>query len=135
MVEFHLHFLLGSTAALTLFSLTKARRLNAYIAMAHFHGKTKFASRLSDTLLMPFPDKDIVGELTVSHILDTGTYDEIITMACDLDCVLKINRSGIIVLKMSPFRTQYLDDTISGPRTFHKLNKNSTARKSKVTNG
>ncbi|KAG2750374.1 hypothetical protein P692DRAFT_20873311 [Suillus brevipes Sb2] len=117
------------------FSSSEARRLNAYIAVACFHGGTKFASRLSDTLLMPFPDEDIVGELTTSHILDTGTYDEIISAARDLDHVLKINHSGFVMLKISPFHTEYIDGMISGPRTFYKLNKNPKAPKRKVTTG
>lgn len=71
------------------FSSSEARRLNAYIAVARFH--------------------DIVGELTTSHILDTGTYDEIISAARDLDHVLKITRSSLVVLKTSPFRTEYID--------------------------
>jgi hypothetical protein len=117
------------------FSLSEARRLNAYIAVAHFHGETEFASRLSDTLLMPFPDEDIVRELTTSHILDTGTYDEIISAAHDLDHVLKINCSSFVVLKTSPFHTEYIDGMISGPCTFYKLNKTPKAPKRKVTNG
>ncbi|KAG1848669.1 hypothetical protein F4604DRAFT_1687631 [Suillus subluteus] len=85
------------------FTPSECRRLNAYISVACFHGEHEFASRLSDALLMPFPDEDIVGELTTSHTFDTGTFDNIISAAQDLDHVLKVHRSGIIVLKTSPF--------------------------------
>jgi hypothetical protein len=117
------------------FTPSESRRLNAYIAVARFHGETEFASRLSDTLLMPFPDEDIVGELTISHTLDSGTYDDIIAAARELDDLLNIRRSGIVILKTSPLRSVIYPGTISGPRAFYVLNESKEDPKKRLVNG
>jgi hypothetical protein len=117
------------------FTPSESEHLNAYISVARFHGEIEFASKLSDTLLMPFPDEDIVSELTTSQILDTGTYDDIIVFARDLDHLLDIKRSGIVVLKTSPFCTDLFPGTVSGPCAFYVLNDSEEHIRRRAANG
>jgi hypothetical protein len=59
------------------FSPTEAECLNTFISVAHFHSKDAFTSALTDTLLMPYPDKDTICALVTSGLLDTSVWNHI----------------------------------------------------------
>ncbi|KAG1850193.1 hypothetical protein DFJ58DRAFT_842469 [Suillus subalutaceus] len=99
----------------------EARHFNAIIAVARFHGEDEFASKLKDSLLMPFPDEDTIGAMAECDLLDTGSNKQIIQFARDRDKVLNVKRSSIVVIATSPFRTEYFDGPSSLPSTWYEL--------------
>ncbi|KAG1723342.1 hypothetical protein EDB19DRAFT_1916168 [Suillus lakei] len=72
------------------FSESEAKCLNSYAAIAKAHREPELASKILDTLLMPFPDKDTINTLTESRLLNIGTVCEILHFAFDRDLVLRI---------------------------------------------
>ncbi|KAG1771694.1 hypothetical protein EV702DRAFT_1201871 [Suillus placidus] len=65
------------------FSESKARCLNSYAAIAETHGEPELASKILDSLLMPFPDEDTISALTKSCLLDVGTVRDILHFVFD----------------------------------------------------
>ncbi|KAG1845846.1 hypothetical protein F4604DRAFT_1936768 [Suillus subluteus] len=104
-------------------TLHEAQHFNAIITVARFHGEDKFASKLEDSLLMPFPDpnEDIMGAMAECDLLDTGSTEQILQFARDRDKVLNVKRSSIVVIATSPFRTEYFDGPSSLPSTWYEL--------------
>ncbi|KAG1888099.1 hypothetical protein F4604DRAFT_1916011 [Suillus subluteus] len=100
---------------------SEARRFNAYIAIAHFHGEDDFTSKLEDTLLMPFPDEDIIRAMAECDLLDMGTTEQIIQFAQDRDKVLNVKCTSLIIISTSPFWTEYLNGPSSLPSFWFKL--------------
>jgi hypothetical protein len=103
------------------FSPTEAERLNSFISVARFHSEDAFASALTDTLLMPYPDEDTICALVTSGLLDTGSHDETLKFARDRDDILGVKRSGLVVLATSPFLSTVPTRPSSTPETFYVL--------------
>ncbi|KAG2747822.1 hypothetical protein P692DRAFT_20875155 [Suillus brevipes Sb2] len=85
------------------FSESEAKHLNSYAAIAEAHGEPSLASKIIDSLLMPFPDEDTVSALTESRLLDIGSARDILRLVNDRDLVLGITRTGLVVVATSPF--------------------------------
>ncbi|KAG1779793.1 hypothetical protein EV702DRAFT_1195150 [Suillus placidus] len=100
------------------FSENKAKCINSYAAIAEAHGEPELASKILDTLRMPFPDEDTISALTESRLLDVGTVRDILRFAFDRDLVLLIARTGLVVVATSPFRSDMFDN----PAISHKWN-------------
>jgi hypothetical protein len=92
------------------FSESEAKRLNTYAAIAEAHGEPQLASKILDTLLMPFPDEDTISALTESRLLDVGSVRDILRLAFDRDLVLGIARTGLVIVATSPFRSEKFDE-------------------------
>lgn len=103
------------------FSPTEAERLNSFISVARFHSEDAFASALTDTLLMPYPDEDTICALVTSGLLDTGSHDETLKFARDRDDILGVKRSGLVVLATSPFLSTIPTKSSSTPTSFYVL--------------
>ncbi|KAG2737484.1 hypothetical protein P692DRAFT_20697834, partial [Suillus brevipes Sb2] len=65
------------------FTPSEAQQLNSFISVARFHDEEAYASALSDTLLMPYPDEDTVFALVMSGFLDNGSRHESLEFARD----------------------------------------------------
>jgi hypothetical protein len=85
------------------FSESEAKHLNSYAAIAEAHGEPSLASKIIDSLLMPFPDEDTISALTESRLLDIGSARDILRPVNDRDLVLGITRTGLVVIATSPF--------------------------------
>jgi hypothetical protein len=100
------------------FTESEAKRLNSYAAIAEAHNEPQLASKILDTLLMPFPDEDSVNALTESRLLDVGSARDILRLVNDRDLVLGIARTGLVVIATSPFRSEMFDDPILSKEWF-----------------
>ncbi|KAG0701120.1 hypothetical protein DFH29DRAFT_876122 [Suillus ampliporus] len=91
-------------------SESEAKRLNSYAAIAEAHREPELASKILDTLLMPFPNEDIIGGLTESGLLNVRTVHDILHFAFDRDLVLWITQTGLVIVATSPFWSNMFDD-------------------------
>jgi hypothetical protein len=87
------------------FSESKAKCLYTYAAITEAHREPQLASKILNTLLMPFPDKDTVSALTESHLLNVGSVRDMLHLAFDQDLVLGIAHTGLVIVGTSPFRS------------------------------
>ncbi|KAG1753436.1 hypothetical protein EDB19DRAFT_2021567 [Suillus lakei] len=74
-----------------------------FFTIAEAHGEPELASKILDTLLMPFPDEDTISALTESHLLNVRTVCDILWFAFNQDLVLRIAHTGLVIVAISPF--------------------------------